>query len=252
MIIISPAKNLNISPEKFSIKLSKPQFNKETDKLVELLKRMSSKNLKKLMNISESLANLNFERFAKFNSKDSVFKPAAFLFSGDTFNGLSIRSLQLETLKIAQSKLRILSGLYGLLRPLDLIQPYRLEMGTKITNELGTSLYDYWKVHVTSSINKSLKKNNAKSLFNLSSLEYFESVDKNLVNAEVVNFEFKKIKGDKLVNIGMMIKKYRGKMARFIISNNISNVNDLKQFKEDNFKFDSFNKENNSLLFITR
>ena len=119
---------------------------------------MSSKNLKKLMNISESLANLNFERFAKFNTRDSVFKPAAFLFSGDTFNGLSIRSLQLETLKIAQSKLRILSGLYGLLRPLDLIQPYRLEMGTKITNELGTSLYDYWKDIVTSAINKDLKK----------------------------------------------------------------------------------------------
>ena len=125
-------------------------------------------------------------------------------------------------------------------------------MGTKITNELGTSLDDYWKDLVTSAINKDLKKNNNKLLFNLSSLEYFESIDKNSIDAEIINFEFKKIKGDKLVNTGMMIKKYRGKMARFIISNNVSNVNDLEKFNEDNFKFDSFNKKSKSFLFITR
>ena len=145
MIIISPAKNLNILPETPSLKLSEPYFYNDTDSLVAKLKKLRFNNLKNLMNISDSLTELNLQRFKDFDSHNNVFKPAAFLFSGDTFNGLSIRSFSKEMLSFAQDRLRILSGLYGLLRPLDLIQPYRLEMGTKIESILGTSLYDFWK-----------------------------------------------------------------------------------------------------------
>ena len=139
MIIISPAKNLNIVPEKLSVESSRPFFNNDTNSLVEKLKTLKFDKLKNLMKISDSLTQLNFQRFQDFNAYDNIFKPAVFLFSGDTFNGLSIRSYSKEMLLLAQDRLRIISGLYGLLRPLDLIQPYRLEMGTKIEPLLETS-----------------------------------------------------------------------------------------------------------------
>ena len=145
MIIISPAKNLNILPEKLSFQLSKPFFTADTNLLASRLKKLKFDKLKNLMNISDSLTELNLQRFKEFDSNDNVYKPAVFLFSGDTFNGLSIRSFSKEMLLLAQERLRILSGLYGLLRPLDLIQPYRLEMGTKIEPILGTSLPQFWK-----------------------------------------------------------------------------------------------------------
>ena len=129
------------------------------------------------MKISDSLAQLNYQRFADFNTLDNISKPAVFLFSGETFNGLSIRTFSDDMLSFAQKKLRILSGLYGLLKPLDEIQPYRLEMGTNTNNLLGESLYDFWKEKITSSINIELDKSNSNFLFNLSSAEYFDSID---------------------------------------------------------------------------
>ncbi len=252
MIIISPAKNLNILPEKNSLKLSEPHFTSDTNSLVSKLKKLKSDNLKSLMKISDSLAELNLQRFQDFNSNDNVFKPAGFLFSGDTFNGLSIRSLSKEMLSLAQHRLRILSGLYGLLRPLDLIQPYRLEMGTKIEPILGVSLYEFWKKKITSCLNNDLSKSKTKFLFNLSSKEYFDSIDKNNLNATVINFDFKILKDNKLKAPGMMIKKYRGIMAKFIIMNKIVNMQELKTFDEAGFKFDSYDKLNNKLLFISK
>ena len=252
MIVISPAKNLNIKPEDYKLQSSAPLFCKKTNKLINLMKTMSSKKLKTLMNVSDNLAQINFQRFFNFDKKDNVFKPSVFLFSGDTFNGLSIRSFSKEKLNLAQKKLRILSGLYGLLKPLDLIQPYRLEMGTKISPQLGSSLQDFWMKDITNSLNNDLKKNKSEFLFNLSSEEYFQSIDTSLIKARVINFSFKKIKDKKLSNIGMMIKKYRGQMAKFIITYNISNLNDLKDFNEDGFKFDSFDQSTNRLLFLNK
>ena len=156
MIIISPAKNLNILPETHSLKLSEPLFNNETNSLVRKLKKLKFNNLKNLMNISDSLTELNLQRFKVFGLHDNVFKRAVFLFSGDTFNGLSIRSFSKEMLSFAQDRLRILSGLYGLLRPLDLIQPYRLEMGTKLKTKKGKNLYEFWGDKLTSSLNNTL------------------------------------------------------------------------------------------------
>ena len=252
MIIISPAKNLNILPEKASLKLSEPFFVNDTNSLVSKLKKLKFDNLKKLMKISDSLTELNLQRFQDFNSYDNVFKPAGFLFSGDTFNGLSIRSLSKDMLSSAQHRLRILSGLYGLLRPLDLIQPYRLEMGTKIEPILGVSLPDFWKEKITSCLNNDLFKSKSKFLFNLSSQEYFESIDKNNLNADIINFDFKIFRDNKLKAPGMMIKKYRGIMAKFIITNKIVELEKLKTFNEAGFKFDSYDEFNNKLLFISK
>jgi len=251
MIIISPAKNLNILPETHSLKLSEPFFNNETNSLVRKLKKLKFNNLKNLMNISDSLTELNLQRFKDFGLHDNVFKPAVFLFSGDTFNGLSIRSFSKEMLSFAQDRLRILSGLYGLLRPLDLIQPYRLEMGTKIESVLGTSLHDFWKKKVTSRLNNDLSKTKTKFLFNLASQEYFESIDQKSLNVKVINFDFKVFKDNKLKAPGMMIKKYRGIMARFIIMNKLDDVEELKAFNEEGFKFDSYDESSNKLLFIS-
>ncbi len=251
MIIISPAKNLNIIPEKLSLQLSKPIFTKDINLLSNKLKKLKFDKLKNLMNISDSLTELNMKRFQEFDSNDNVFKPAVFLFSGSTFNGLSIRSFSKEMLLLAQERLRILSGLYGLLRPLDLIQPYRLEMGTKIESILGTSLHEFWKKKITSRLNNDLSKFKTKYLFNLSSQEYFESIDKNALNAKIINFDFKIFKQNKLKAPGMMIKKYRGIMAKFIIINKLVDVEDLKTFNELGFKFDSYDESNNKLLFIS-
>ncbi len=252
MIIISPAKNLNILPENPLLPLSEPFFTNDTNSLVSKLKKLKFEKLKKLMNISDSLTQLNLQRFQDFNSNDNVFKPAGFLFSGDTFNGLSIRSFSKEMLSIAQNRLRILSGLYGLLRPLDLIQPYRLEMGTKIESILETSLQDFWKKKITSRLNNDLSKIKTSVLFNLSSQEYFESVDKKNLNAKVINFDFKIFKDNKLKAPGMMIKKYRGLMAKFIITNKLVDVEELKTFNEAGFKFDSYDESNNKLFFISK
>ena len=155
-------------------------------------------------------------------------------------------------LSLAQERLRILSGLYGLLRPLDLIQPYRLEMGTKIESILGTSLHDFWKKKITSRLNNDLSKTKTKFLFNLSSQEYFESIDKKSLNAKIINFDFKIFKENKLKAPGMMIKKYRGIMARFIIMNKLDDVEELKTFNKEGFKFDSYDESNNKLLFISK
>jgi hypothetical protein len=252
MIIVSPAKNLNILPEKQSLQFSKPFFRNDTNLLVSKLKELKFDKLKKLMNISDSLTELNLQRFQDFNSNDNVFKPAVFLFSGDTFNGLSIRSFSKEMLLLAQERLRILSGLYGLLRPLDLIQPYRLEMGTKICSILGTSLHDFWKKKITSCLNNDLDKCKSKYLFNLSSQEYFESIDKKDLNAKIINFDFKIFKQNKLKSPGMMIKKYRGIMAKYIITNKLVDLEELKTFNELGFKFDSYDESNSKLLFISK
>ncbi|MAI28991.1 MAG: hypothetical protein CMP38_02160 [Rickettsiales bacterium] len=252
MIIISPAKNLNILPEKSSLELSEPLFTDDTNLLIRKLKDLKFDKLKNLMKISDSLTELNFQRFQDFNSNDNVFKPAVFLFSGDTFNGLSIRLFSKELLLLAQNRLRILSGLYGLLRPLDLVQPYRLEMGTKIDSILGISLHEFWKKKITSCLNNDLSKNKTKFLFNLSSQEYFESIDKNNLNAKVVSFDFKIFKDNKLKAPGMMIKKYRGIMAKFIITNKIFDIEELKKFNEEGFEFDSYDEPNNKLLFISK
>ena len=250
MILISPAKNLNIDEESYRGEASHPFFVKKTNKLLGILKNLNLVEIKQMMNVSDSLAELNYDRLKVHSTKKAILKPAAFLFSGDTFNGLEIRTLNLESLNLAQHKLRILSGLYGILKPFDCINPYRLEMGTSIKNILGEQLSDFWKKEVTESINKDLIKNKSEYLFNLASNEYFESIDKKNIKSQIINFDFKKSENNNLLNIGMMIKKCRGSMANFLIVNKVNKLNDIKKFSNLGFKFHSYDESKNKFIFV--
>ena len=248
MIIISPAKNLNLDSENYTGITSKPLFPRKTSQLVNKLKDLNVSQIGQLMDISNNLSKINHERFQHFFDPEFQ-KPAAYLFSGDTFQGLSIRSLDESSIVYAQQNLRILSGLYGILRPLDIIKPYRLEMGTNMLSILGTDLYKFWEKEIVSSLINDFNDSKGKLLFNLSSNEYFKSINTSKLNFNIVNFDFKKKKGDNLSPIGMMIKKLRGAMAKFIIEEKVSNMNTLKKFSKYGFTFHSFNKKGNFFLF---
>ncbi len=252
MIIISPSKNLKLKDETLKLEYTYPVFVSETKRLINQIKNLNVLEVKSLMNISDSLAKLNYERFKNINSKSNIRKPAGFLFSGDTFNGLSIRSLDTSSLNYAQEKLRILSGLYGILRPFDLIEPYRLEMGTKISTILGGDLYEFWREKLTINLKAEIKDNNTRFLFNLSSHEYFSVINTSELKCKIVNFDFKKLKNEKLSGIGMMIKKLRGAMAKYIIQNKIESLDKIKEFSDFGFEFSKFDNSSNNFLFITK
>ena len=252
MIIISPSKNLDLNEEALKINHSLPQFLSESRQLTKKIKNLDADQIKSLMKISDSLAKLNFDRFKNISKKSNTRTAAAFIFSGDTYNGLSIRSLDSSCLKYAQKRLRILSGLYGILKPFDLIEPYRLEMGTKVNDLIGKDLYKFWSNKLTSNLNKEIQENKFNFLFNLSSNEYSSVINFEKLENEVISFDFKKVKNEKLAGIGMVIKKMRGAMANYIISNKITCLEKIKNFKEFKFKFYEFNSKNNKFLFISK
>ena len=248
MIVISPAKNLNLNSEEYFYKTSQPQFADKTTQLVNRLRDLNVEQISKLMKISNNLSKINHQRFQDFTNQ-KIQKPAAYLFSGDTFNGLNIRSLDQSSVEYAQDNLRILSGLYGILRPLDLIKPYRLEMGADMLSILGTDLYKFWENDIISSLIKDFKNSKDNLLFNLSSNEYFKCVNVSKSNFRVINFDFKRKKGTEIRPIGMMIKKLRGSMAKFLIEEKISLINKIKEFNDYGFSFQSFDQKNNCFLF---
>ena len=251
MIIISPSKKLNIESETIKYKFSEPKFKKKIKILSENLKDLSISQLKSLMPISDKLIELNKKRILNFDNSKNLKKPAAFLFTGSTFDGLSIRSLEENLYDYAQKKLRILSGLYGILKPFDVIQPYRLEMGTNTMKLINTDLYDFWKEDVSKSLNEEIKNNGSAFLFNLSSQEYFSAINHKKISVEVINFDFKTKFNNEYKNIGMQIKKMRGSMAKFIIDNRIESIEPLKKFQVNNFKFEKILPETNTLLFTS-
>ena len=250
MIIISPAKKLNLISENFKFQVSEPIFFNNTLKLVEKLKKLSKKDIKNLMNISVDLAELNYNRFQNFsNTQDSEnSKPAAFTFSGDTFVGLDINSFSISEIEYAQKKLRILSGLYGLLKPLDIIQPYRLEMGINVQKILDNSLYDFWEQEITKSLNSELEINKSNFLLNLSSNEYFKCINSKDINVDIISVKFLINKDGDLRQIGMLSKKCRGAMARFVLKNKITNYKDIKDFNDYGYSF--YKKDKNTITFV--
>lgn len=249
MILISPSKNLNIRSETINFNFSEPKFKKKIKALSDSLKGLSISELKSLMPISDKLVELNIKRFENFGKPDNPKKPAVFLFTGATFDGLSIRSFDKDSYDYVQRNLRILSGLYGILKPFDIIQPYRLEMGTNTVKLINSSLYEFWSNDISKNLNEELKINGSKYLFNLSSKEYFSVLDYKKINAEVINFDFKVKLNDEYKNIGMQIKKMRGSMAKFIIDNKIDTIGPLKNFELNNFKFEKLLPKTNTLLF---
>ena len=241
LTVLSPAKKLSKDCFVKSDRYQKPQFLEESKDLVSRLKKMTPPELMSLMTISENLAELNWERMQKWNE---VFNPknsreAIFSFMGDTYSGLDADSLTDRDLEFAQKNIRILSGLYGILRPLDLMKPYRLEMGTTFANEKGKNLYEYWDDSLAKSIKKDLRKHRENIVINCASLEYFKAIDYPSLNADIITPHFKDMKNGQYKMISFYAKKARGMMARFIIQNQIESVDDILAFDLGGYSYNA-------------
>ena len=239
IIVISPAKNLDFD-SKYDFEVTKPRLLKFTNELISNLKNKSIQDIEKLMSISTSLATLNAQRFHNFKTNPSSehTQPAIFAFNGDVYQGLQASSFNSKKMEFAQKHLRILSGLYGILRPLDMIQPYRLEMGTQLAFDDYKTLYDYWDTKIMNLLLEDLKAQNDNIIINLASNEYFKSVNKKEFSANIIDIEFKDFKNDQYKIISFFAKKARGLMSKYIIDNAISDPNDLKGFDYEGYYYD--------------
>jgi cytoplasmic iron level regulating protein YaaA (DUF328/UPF0246 family) len=251
IIIISPAKSLDFKTPSVFSDFTIPEFLNESEKLVGRLKTYSPKKLSVLMGISADLGELNFKRFQEwqlpFTPENS--KQAILAFNGDVYQGLNATTFSKENFETAQDKLRILSGLYGVLKPMDLIQPYRLEMGTKLKYYKSKDLYSFWNPLITKKINEAVSESENKILVNLASNEYFKSIDKKKLKAEIVTPDFKEFKNGKYAMISFFAKRARGLMTRFIIENNISDPADLLAFDAEGYSFNSHLSESGNPVF---
>ena len=239
--VLSPAKKL--SPECIANgnTYTRPIFLDRSNNLVTILKSIDPVGLQSLMGISQNLSELNWERFQSWTSDFSpdTSRQAAYSFKGDTYTGLDADSLSKKDMTFAQDTLRILSGLYGVLRPLDLMLPYRLEMGTKLDNNKGKNLYEFWGHSISETIIQDLKDHKDKTILNCASNEYFKSIDNSSLNANIVTPEFKEIKNGKTRMISFFAKKARGMMARFVIENRIEDKDSILDFNMAGYKYDS-------------
>jgi len=238
LLLVSPAKTLDYSVSDNKT-FTQPRFMSDSNELVNVLKEKSAGDLKKLMHISDKLADLNYTRFQEFTSPFNLknAKQSILAFKGDVYTGLNVSDFDKVDLEFSQQCLRILSGLYGLLRPMDLMQPYRLEMGTKLENEKGKNLYEFWGDKITELLNEDLAKSKDNSVINLASQEYFKSVKTAELKGELYNVHFKEERNGKLKIIAFNAKKARGMMCRYIIKNKITSPEDMKAFAEDNYLF---------------
>ena len=250
-VIVSPAKKLDFETASPVTKATQPRFLEESDQLIKTLRTYTTGEISKLMKLSDQLAELNTSRykeyhtpFTKENAKQSVFA-----FNGDTYVGLNASDFDNEDAAFAQKTLRILSGLYGTLRPLDLMQPYRLEMGTKLPCQGKKNLYEFWKTKLTKTLNKEIKKDGDSAVINLASKEYFSSLDFSGLDVPVVTCHFMEKKGKEYKIISFKAKRARGMMARYIIKNRLTDVESLKKFNEGGYVFDPKASEEYDLVF---
>jgi len=239
LVTLSPSKGQDFEEPALSKKYSKPADLKDSELLIKELRKIKSKQLREMMDISENIAELNVDRYKTFKTPFTTknAKQAIFAFKGDVYSGLELSSFDEDDYAYAQDHLRILSGLYGCLRPLDLIQPYRLEMKTKLKNERGDNLYQFWDDRITRSINKELKKQKEAVLVNLASNEYFKSVKPKLLEGRLLNINFKETRNGKTRVVAIFAKRARGMMADYIIRNRIENPEDLKKFRLGGYRF---------------
>jgi len=252
LITISPAKNLDFESPSKTDEYSLPQFLADSSELVGGLKSLSSQDLSKLMGISEKLGDLNYQRFQcweiPFTPQNA--KQAIFSFQGEVYQGLNAESLCDSSLQTAQKNLRILSGLYGCLKPLDLIQPYRLEMGTKYQNKRGTNLYQFWGSRITDFLNSEMKAQGTSILVNLASEEYFKSVKKKELQGEIIAPIFKDCKNGKYKVISFYAKKARGLMSRFIVKNKLTKPEEIQEFNLEGYYFSPEESTESSPIFL--
>jgi hypothetical protein len=248
--VLSPAKSLDMESE-ITIDQTNARFEHQTDQLIEVLKQKSESEIQNLMSLSEKLASLNVERYHAFKSDHSLqnARPCILTFKGDVYQGLDAWSLKKEEIDWSQHHLRILSGLYGLLRPKDLIQPYRLEMGTKLRFDTFKNLYDFWGNQITKLLNEDLKKQGDDLVINLASVEYFSAIKKNELEGQIIDVDFQDFKNGQYKTISFYAKKARGLMARYIIEHQINKAEDLKGFDYANYSFDHKSSQENHFVF---
>ncbi|MBW3165233.1 peroxide stress protein YaaA [Ferrimonas balearica] len=252
LAVISPAKNLDFETPPHLDAHSQPQMLDHAELLMESCRTLTPADLASLMKLSDKLAGLNAARFADWQppfTPDNA-KPAVLAFNGDVYTGLDATSLDEAQLAYAQQHLRILSGLYGLLRPLDLIQPYRLEMGTKLANARGKDLYTFWGLHITEALNEALEQQGDSVVVNLASNEYFKAVKPKALNAQVITPVFKDRKNGQYKIISFYAKKARGLMARYLIERRPIQPKDLEAFDYGGYRFSAADSTADTLVFL--
>ena len=237
--VISPAKKLSDECHAYEADHSQPAYLVKSTELVDQLKSYEPSHLQSLMGISEKLSVLNWERYQSWNPSFSSnnSRQAFFTFKGDTYTGLDADTLSSEDLSFSQNHTRILSGLYGVLKPLDLIMPYRLEMGTKIENKFGKNLYDFWGDELVADLEKDLSNHDSRYIVNCASVEYFKSIDKDSLNGKVITPVIKEIKEGKARIVSFFAKKARGMMARYIIQNQINDPDQIRKFDLGGYEY---------------
>jgi len=235
LTLISPAKSLDTTPHEVALAVTEPRFPDGTNKLLKSARRLKPKAIGALMDISPALSQLNYERFQGFEAQ--IARPCVFMFDGDVYDGLQARTLDTGGLEWAQAHLRILSGLYGVLRPLDEIRPYRLEMGSQLKTGRATSLYQFWGDTLARSLNEELKAQNSDRLVNLASQEYARAALTKALKARVVSPRFLEVKGNEARIVSFFAKKARGLMARFMIDHCVDRPEGLKDFNVAGYTF---------------
>jgi cytoplasmic iron level regulating protein YaaA (DUF328/UPF0246 family) len=250
LAVISPAKKLNMDPVSGQERTI-PIFTEQTKQLVEVARDLDVEALRKLMKISEKLAQLNVERFAEFSDTPDAdaAKQAMYMFAGDTYTGLDAASLDADDVRYAQDHLRILSGLYGVLRPLDAAQAYRLEMGSRLKTPKGKNLYEFWGDQIAQNLNETGEASNTTLLINCASNEYFDAVDKKALRLDIITPVFLERRNGTEKTISFYAKKARGAMARFVIENQIKDTKSLRDFNVGGYEFDTSKSEGNTLVF---
>lgn len=254
LIVVSPAKTLDYETPPKTKTFTVPDYLDDSQQLINRLRRFSVLDIADLMKVSKKIAELNFDRYESWNKKftEKNAKQAALAFKGDVYTGLDAESFNAADFKFAQKHFRMLSGLYGLLRPLDLMQPYRLEMGTKLETDRGKNLYEFWGSTITEGLNKQLKKTRSEYLINLASNEYFKSVKPKELDAEIITPEFKEYKNGDYKMIGIYAKKARGMLSRYIIKNKLTDPEDIKSFNEEGYKYNKKLSKGNKWVFTRK
>ena len=250
--ILSPSKTLDYDTPPQTPEFTEPRFMEETKELVSVLRDYSEKDLKKLMSISDNLAELNHERYQEFETPFSPgnAKQALMAFKGDVYRDLALDEYSDADFQFAQQHVRILSGLYGLLRPLDLMQPYRLEMGTKLETDRGARLYDFWGSKLAERLNEDLEAQGDDVLLNLASNEYFDSLDLDVLDARIVDVSFLEQRKGKWKTITFNLKRARGTMTDWIVRNRVNDVEKVKTFAEDRYYFSEERSDDDALVFL--
>jgi cytoplasmic iron level regulating protein YaaA (DUF328/UPF0246 family) len=252
LLVISPAKTLDYDTPPITKHFTQPQYLDHSQELIGQLRDFSPAQISQLMHLSDKLAGLNAARFGSWTPEFTVenAKQALLAFKGDVYTGLDANSLTEADLTYAQQHLRMLSGLYGLLRPLDLMMPYRLEMGTKLANARGKDLYAFWGERISEWLNEALAEQGDDLLLNLASNEYFSAVKRKALNARVINTEFRDLKNGQYKIISFYAKKARGLMSRFVITERINKSEQLKEFAVQGYRFHAKDSTADNLVFL--